>query len=73
MKKGDLIRNKYDGKFAIVLSTFTKFFQDPNYTGQADYGVAGTAVRIKWTDDGQERTLKKSKMRHNWEVLNESR
>jgi len=73
MKKGDLIRNKNDGEFAIILSTFTKFFQDPNYSGEYDYGVADTAVRIKWIEGGQEHTFQKSKMRRNWEVLNESR
>ena len=70
MKKGDLIKNKYDGKFAIVLATYTRFFQDRsamhlNY----DYGVADTAVEIKWMDCGREHTLQKSKMRHNWEVV----
>tara|TARA_B100000700_G_scaffold204051_1_gene224391 strand:- start:50 stop:283 length:234 start_codon:yes stop_codon:yes gene_type:complete len=73
MKKGDLIRNKNDGEFAIVLSTFTKFFRDPNYSGQYDYGVAATAVHIKWMDGGHEHTFQKSKMKRNWEVINESR
>ena len=70
MKKGDLIKNKYDGKFAIVLATYTRFFQDQsamhlNY----DYGVADTAVEIKWMDCGREHTLQKSKMKRNWEVV----
>ena len=73
MKKGDLIRNKNDGEFAIILSTYTKFFQDSNYSGEHDYGVAGTAVRIKWMSGDQEHTFQKSKMRRNWEVINESR
>ncbi len=73
MKKGDLIRNKNDGEFAIILSTFTKFFPDPNYSGEHDYGVADTAVRIKWMDGGHEHTFQKSKMKRNWQVINESR
>ncbi len=74
MKKGDLIKNKYDGKFAIVLATYTKFFQDPDaHHFSYDYGTAGTAVEIKWMECGMERTLRKSKMRHNWEVVSESR
>ena len=54
MKKGDLIRNKNDGEFAIVISTFTKFFQEYNPHGWDDYGSADTAVRIKWMEGGQE-------------------
>ena len=69
MKKGDLIRNKNDGEFAVILSTFTKFFQDSNYNGSHDYGVADTAVRIKWMDGGYEHTFQKSKMKRNWEVI----
>jgi len=71
MKKGDLIRNKNDGEFAIVLLTYTKFFQDSGYSGDHDYGVADTAVRIKWMSGGQEHTFQQSKMRRNWEVINE--
>ncbi len=71
MKKGDLIRNKNDGEFAIVISTFTKFFQDPNYSGHHDYGVADTAVHIKWMDSGYEHTFQRSKMKHNWEVISD--
>ena len=74
MKKGDLIRNKHDGQFAIVLSTYTRFFQDQNAMHyDFDYGVADTAVHIKWVEGGNEHTLQKSKMHRNWEVLNESR
>ena len=70
MKKGDLIKNKNDGKFAIVLATYTRFFQDRSHWGSdIDYGVADTAVEIKWMDNGYEHTLQKSKMRHNWEVV----
>ena len=70
MQKGDLIRNKNDGKFAIILSTYTRFFQDRSHWGSdIDYGVADTAVEIKWIDGGSEHTLHKSKMKHNWEVV----
>ena len=72
MKKGDLIRNKNDGEFAVVISTYTKFFQDTN-SMHSDYGVADTAVQIKWMDGGYEHTFQKSKMKRNWEVINESR
>ena len=71
MKKGDLIRNKSDGKYAVVMSTYTRFFQDSDYNGPHDYGVAGTAVEIKWTEDGQSHTFKKSKMKYNWEIVSE--
>ena len=73
MKKGDLIRNKNDGEWAVVLLTFTKFFQDSNYSGEYDYGVADTAVRIKWLEGGQEHVFQQSKMHRNWEVISESR
>ena len=70
MQKGDLIRNKNDGKFAIILSTYTRFFQDRSHWGSdIDYGVADTAVEIKWMDCGSEHTLQKSKMKRNWEVV----
>ena len=70
MKKGDLIRNKYDGKFAIVLTTYTRFFQDDNAMHyDYDYGSAGTAVEIKWMECGSKRTLRKSKMKRNWEIV----
>ena len=74
MKKGDLIRNKNTGEFAIVLSTYIRFFQDQSAMHyDFDYGVADTAVHIKWVEGGNERTLQRSKMHRNWEVLNESR
>ena len=70
MKKGDLIKNKSTGQFAVVLSTYTRFFQDPSaYDRSYDYGVAGTAVCIKWMEGGQEHTFRKSKMKRNWEVV----
>ena len=70
MKKGDLIRNKNDGEFAIVLSTYTRFFQDRSHWGsQVDYGVADTAVEIKWMEGGQEHAFRKSRMKRNWEVV----
>ena len=70
MKKGDLIKNKSDGKFAIVLATYTRFFQDQSAMHyDIDYGSADTAVDIKWMDCGTERTFRKSKMRHNWETV----
>ena len=69
MKKGDLIRNKSDGKYAIVISTYIKFFQEFNYGGDADYGSAGTAIVVEWIESGYKHTLRKSKMRHNWEVV----
>ena len=41
LKKGDLIRNKNDGEYAVVISTYTKFFQDRSHWGSdVDYGVA---------------------------------
>ena len=74
MKKGDLIRNKRDGKFAIVLATYTRFFQESYpYRHSVDYGVAGTAVEIKWLDGGNTHTFQKSKMKANWEIVNENR
>ena len=70
MKKGDLIKHKATGGFAVVLSTYTRFFQDRSHWGsQVDYGVADTAVEIKWMDNGYEHTLQKSKMKRNWEVV----
>ena len=74
MKKGDLIRNKNTGAFAIVMATYTKFFQDRDAYGYSyDYGVAGTAVEVKWVVSGHEHTFRKSKMKHNWEVISEQR
>ena len=70
MQKGDLIRNKNDGKFAIILSTYTRFFQDrSHWDSDIDYGVADTAVEIKWMECGTEYTFQRSKMRRNWEVV----
>ena len=70
MKKGDLIKNKYDGKFAVILSTYTRFFQDRSHWGSdVDYGVADTAVEVKWMECGTEHTFQKSKMKRNWEVV----
>ena len=70
MKKGDLIKNKYDGKFAVILSTYTRFFQDRSHWGSdIDYGVADTAVEVKWMECGTEHTFQKSKMKRNWEVV----
>ena len=71
MKKGTLLRNKSDGKYIIVISEpFTKFF--PEY-GDMDYGYADTGVRVKWIECGYERVMRQRNMKHNWEVINESR
>ena len=73
MKVGDLLRNVATGELAIVLSTFTKFFQDPDAYGcDYDYGVADTAIRIKWIENGHERTFRRNRLKHNWEVISES-
>jgi hypothetical protein len=70
MKKGDLIKNIRTGQFAVVLSTYTRFFQDRSHWGSdVDYGVADTAVEIKWMECGTEYTFQRSKMKRNWEVV----
>ena len=75
MKVGDLLRNVATGELAIVLSTFTKFFQDKDaYDCDYDCGVADTAIRIKWIENGHERTFRRSNLinLYNWEVISES-
>ena len=70
LEKGDLIRNKNDGEYAVVISTFTKFFQDRSHWGSdIDYGVADTAVRIQWVVGGTEHVFQRSKMSRNWEIV----
>ncbi len=69
METGDLIRNKNDGKYAIVMATFTKFYQEYNPHGWDDYGVADTAVRIQYVEDGTERTRRKRSMNRNWQLV----
>ena len=72
MKKGDLIKSK-NGDLAVVLSTYIKFFQDRDaYHYDYDYGVADTAVHIKYVDGGFERILQKSGMTSHWEVISEA-
>ena len=73
MKAGDLLRNVATGELAIILSTFTKFFQDPDAYGcDYDCGVADTAIHIKWLDNGHERTFRRNRLKYNWEVISES-
>ena len=74
MKKGDLIRNKNDGEYAIIIrDPFVKFF--PDFTDHRDIesGVADTAISIRWIKGGYETTFQKSKMKKNWELISESR
>ena len=69
IQKGTLIRNKSDGKFAIVVSKpFTKFFPE---NGRMDYGYADTAVRVKWVECGYERIMRRKTMVHNWEIISD--
>jgi len=70
LEKGDILRNKNDGEMVVILSMFTKFFQDQSHWhSDIDYGVAGTAVRVQWIEGGNEHTFQKSKMRSNWEIV----
>ena len=70
LEKGYLIRNKNDGEYAVVISTYTKFFQDPSHWGSdIDYGVADTAVRVQWINTGEEHTFRKGKMKNSWEIV----
>jgi len=74
LEKGDLLRNKNDGELVVILSQYTKFFQDPSHWGSdIDYGVADTAVVVQWIDGGQEHTFRKGRMKRNWEIVSEKK
>ena len=73
MDKGTLIIHKQDKRQAIITGKpFAKFYQEYNPHGWADYGSAQMAVRIKYVDDGQERVLKVSSVKRNFDVLKPS-
>ena len=73
MDKGTLIVNKSDGLQAIITGKpFAKFYQEYNPHGWADYGTAQMAVRIKYVECGNERVLKLSSVKRNFEVLKPS-
>jgi hypothetical protein len=70
LEQGDLLRNKHDGALVIVLSMFTKFFQDANaYHYDVDYGVADTALRVQWVQSGKEHIFRMGRMKFNWEIV----
>ena len=74
MKKGTLLRNKNDGKLAVIIQKpYVRFFPDHNHCDEFDSGEADTAIRIKWIEGGQEHTLRQGRMSRNWEVINEGR
>jgi|TARA_R110002012_G_C11544030_1_gene601720 hypothetical protein len=75
IQKGTLLRNKSDKSYAIVIQEpAVRFFPDANHRyGEFESGVADTAIRIKWVQNGYEHTLQRSKMSANWEVVNEDR
>ena len=70
LERGDIIRNKSTGELALVLHTWTQFFQDhSHWDSQIDYGEAGTAVRVQWIENGHEHTFRKKKLQRGWEIL----
>ena len=70
LEKGDILRNKNDGEMVVILAMFTKFFQDrSHWDSDVDYGVAGTAVRVQWIDNGNEHVFRKGTMQRNWEIV----
>tara|TARA_A100001515_G_scaffold112289_1_gene93399 strand:- start:872 stop:1099 length:228 start_codon:yes stop_codon:yes gene_type:complete len=73
IQKGTLLRNKSDKSYAIVIQEpSVRFFPDTDHRyGEFESGVADTAIRIKWIENGYEYTLQKSKMSRNWEIINE--
>ena len=77
MKKGDLLKHKRTGDYATLISdSFTKLFRDASdwaamEAGGGDYATAATAWRIMYFDGGEERVLKHSTIRHNFEVIDE--
>ena len=69
LERGDIIRNKTTGELALVLHTWTQFFQDAGSERFGyDYGEAGTAVRIQWIENGHEHTFRKKTLQRLWEI-----
>lgn len=70
MNIGTLLIHKTDKKQAIVAGEpFAKFYQEYNPHGWGDYGTAEMAIRIKYVECGNERVLKVSSVKRNFEVV----